>query len=225
MSPELVAALVGALAGGLIALFGGIAQAFIQGWISERGKITCDAVAWRFVFEYYLQAPRPNITEPLFEGTAKIPWEVARTYTAEPSPVDAQQLAMESFERYDDSKTYFAYANSASFDFTVNFLNTKGTNTAVLEYSVQFLRGRQAVITMTPAVSSLSSIGEAINLPAETVTGVSMFDHFNRQQSEKVLREADRAEFTARLSSGPPIRLELEHLSQDLKGAQKGDAT
>jgi hypothetical protein len=45
------------------------------------------------------------------------------------------------------------------------------------------------------------------------------------EESEKMLSEADRADFTARLSSGPPIRVELVHLSQDSKGAQKGDAT
>ena len=44
MSPELLAALGGAVAGGIIALFGGIVQVFIQNWISERGTVTCDVV-------------------------------------------------------------------------------------------------------------------------------------------------------------------------------------
>jgi hypothetical protein len=48
MSSELVATLVGAIAGGLIALFGGIAQVFIQGWIGDRGQITYDVVAREF---------------------------------------------------------------------------------------------------------------------------------------------------------------------------------
>jgi hypothetical protein len=50
MSSELVAALVGAIAGGIIALFGGIAQVFIQGWISDRGRITCDLGASELSF-------------------------------------------------------------------------------------------------------------------------------------------------------------------------------
>jgi hypothetical protein len=50
MGIELVAALVGAVAGAILALFGGIVQVFMQGWISERGKITCDVAAWSFCF-------------------------------------------------------------------------------------------------------------------------------------------------------------------------------
>jgi hypothetical protein len=195
MSSELVVALVGAVVGGIIALLGGIVQVFLHGWMSERGTITCAAVWWELNFD-------------------RRSWkEAKKTYT-------------ETYtgERSIDGLEHGFHSSRGLYSFTVNFFNKKGTNAAVLEYAVEFLRGKQTVVANLPTPGGMSA-GQAVPLPAETVTGILMQGSFSSEEIAKILGEADRVEFTARLSSGPPIRVELEHLSQDGKGADKGDAT
>ena len=120
--------------------------------------------------------------------------------------------------------------NYADYDFTVNLLNTKGTNAALVEYSVQFLKAKRTVLTTLPRPKTtiaieLGGAGEAVGVPGNDVTGISMYHQLEKDAAQKVLAEADSVEFTARLSTGSPIKLELARLAQGPKGAQKGEAT
>jgi hypothetical protein len=56
------------------------------------------------------------------------------------------------------------------------------------------------------------SQGQAMPLQAENVTGVSLWGALY-EKDWKVLIEADRVEFTARLSTDKTIRLEVARLS------------
>jgi hypothetical protein len=221
MSSELVAALVGAIAGGIIALFGGIAQVFIQGWISDRGQITYDIVAWEeLTFRYYVRTGSGPYFDPVSE-----PWEEARAYYLSRSPADLP--SDDEIARYfhDQRELYVSF--SASISFTVNFLNTKGTNAALLEYSIQFLKGNQTVMKFTPSVRTGSGFllqGQAVSLAAEDVTAIHMESRLSTEAVEKVMREADSLQFTGRLSTGQDIKVELDRLSQNSKRTQKGDA-
>jgi hypothetical protein len=229
MSPELWAALLGAVAGGILALLGGIAQVFIQGWISERGKITCDVVMWTLIFEYTLRGDPPNKTELDDPSSAGgVFWAEARTYRAEPSAADSRKIverfAPYLYDIYGHSRSYHAHLDSGRFHFTANFLNTKGTNAAVLEYSIQFLKDEQTLVTKLPSVDG-QSIGQAMALPAENVAGFAMSGRLDKEESEKIVNEVDSAVLTAHLSTGRDIRVELERLSHTSKGVEKEDAT
>jgi hypothetical protein len=188
MSPELVAALVGAVVGGIIAVLGGIAQVFIQGWISERGDITCDATAKELAFSV----------------------RQADTYKFIYSLKDAKAFFNENAASADWEKSYFTYA------FTANFLNTKGTNTAAMEYSVRFLKGKRIVATSVPnaKIGDIELATEqALALPAENATGFLMKGNFyDANAAKKALIEADRLEFTVRLSTDKIIGVELDRL-------------
>jgi hypothetical protein len=234
MSNELVAALVGAVAGGILTLFGAIAQAFIQGWIRERGKITYDVVDWYLHFNF--QGSDPHSRPRIFVGQNLL-WEEARAYAAEPDSIDSIAQSIDSLAelRSAAEKSGVEYkirgvGIRGDYSFTVNFLNTKGINAALLEYSVQFLRGNQTIATSRAFVVKIGTEGgvypgQAVSLPAEAVTGLHMRGGIDTtEESKKVLREADSVVFTARLSSGPPIKVELERPSQDAKGAPKADA-
>ena len=210
MSSELVAALVGAGVGGILAILGGIAQVFIQDWIKERGKTTCDVVAWSFVFRTRFS----RRSDSFDMGPEDMHWKLAREQAIGPFPEDS----FHTVELVD-----------AHCSFTANFFNTKGTNVALLEYSVQFLKGNQKVLTKMP-FAQIPGIGElspsqAVALPAETATGISMAVQLEKQEAEKVLSEADRAEFTGRLSTRQVIRVELEHVAQGSAEAQEGAAS
>jgi hypothetical protein len=194
VGPELVAVLVGAVAGGIIALLGSIAQAFVQGWMSDRGTITCNVTAWQMNGsvigpEYEI----PSGTEGLGPWHPRFKdWEELRALIAGPKSNENTTLTGE-------------------YSFTANFLNTKGTNAAVLEYSVEFLKSKRPVTRRVPRVSGLSQ-GQAIPLQQENVTGISLSGLLDEIDWE-VLIEADRVEFTARLSTGKTIRLEVARLS------------
>jgi hypothetical protein len=191
MSRELVAVLVGAIAGGIIALFGSIAQVFIQGWIRDRGRITYDLAG-------------PELSFTIGDGS-KATWEKARAYYLSISPAKRQ--------------TPHYWGNPVGeISFTANFLNTKGTNAALLEYSILFLKGNQTVLTMLPNASVASAIagaqhlgqGQAANLAAGDVTAILMQGKFDSvKEAEEVLVEPDSVQFTARLSTGQDIRVEL----------------
>jgi len=87
MSSELVAALGGAITGGIIALFGGIAQVFIQGWISNRGRITYALGASELSFTLSYGGDQ-------FGSLGKGTWEEARAYYLSYlslSPVERQE--------------------------------------------------------------------------------------------------------------------------------------
>jgi hypothetical protein len=185
MSPELVAALVGAVVGGIIAVLGGIAQVYMQGWISGRGEITCDVPAKRLAFTFATGSE-----------DKKFSWKAAREFFDENPPSTGWGIAS------------FDYA------FTANFLNTKGTNAAALEYSVRFLKGKRTVATSVP----IANIGDmrlfakqAVALPAENATGVYIIGGFyGGKVAKKALIEADRLEFTVRLSTDKIIGVELD---------------
>jgi hypothetical protein len=217
MSSELVAALVGAIAGGIIALFGGIAQVFIQGWISNRGKITYDLAPPQLLFSISafgvdLEGGLSIVEGAVDRGT----WEEARTYYL--------SVSSSSAERKEPARWRHL---RAEIYFTVNFLNTKGTNAALLEYSIQFLKGNQTVLTLQPRArlgpQELYE-GQGASLAANDVTAMSMDYGLSEQETEEVLKEADSVQFTARLSTGRDIKVELVRLSQDPKRIQKGDA-
>jgi hypothetical protein len=208
MSPELVAALVGAVAGGIIAVLGAIAQVFIQGWNSERGEITCDAAAKELTFLFVRKQPE---------------------YRDERD----RKVTQYKFYSFKDARVFFN-ENAASagwelggirYAFTANFLNTKGTNAAALEYSVRFLKGKRTVATSLPTVSTSVPIAEeanpginllpeqAVALPAENATGIFMSGDFSDDDAnaaEKALIEADKIEFTVRLSTDKIIGVELD---------------
>jgi hypothetical protein len=113
------------VAGGMIALLGSIAQVFVQGWMSGRGTITCDVTAWQM--NGYARGPE-------YEVTRVENWEEMRALIAGPKPNENTTL-------------------SGEYSFTANFLNTKGTNAAVLEYSVEFLKGKRPVTIRVPDVT------------------------------------------------------------------------
>src|SRR5215211_7541225 len=151
MSPELVAALVGAVAGGILAVLGGLAQVFIQGWISERGEITCDVAAKLLTFRFR------DPTQPGNRSFYSL--KDARAFSNEKAASAGWQIA------------------EIRYAFTANFLNTKGTNAAALEYSVRFLKGKRTVATSDPTAASSDGAllaGQAVALPAENATGIEM---------------------------------------------------
>src|SRR5215204_6026309 len=104
MSSQVMAALVGAGVGGIVALFGSIAQVFMQGWISDRGKITCNVAAWtlRFAYDVYALNRSDPKDEHLYNAAYDVPLEVARTYKAVPGSADSLELAKGKYaSRYD----------------------------------------------------------------------------------------------------------------------------
>jgi hypothetical protein len=230
-----VAALVGAVTGGIVALLGSIAQVVTQGWMTERGEITCNVAAWGLVFSYAVGAfnrSDPN-EDPGYHTLSGFPLEVARTYKAEPSSEVSLALAKVDggwhSSYFEGSPSFRSHVQSGDFDFALNFLNTKGTNAAVLEYSVQFLKGKQTLITKLPEGCGEGRAiyrGQAMALPAENVAAFLMRGSLDEEESAKILLgEVDSVVFTARLSTGRNITVELARLSQDSKGVAKGDTT
>ena len=110
--------------------------------------------------------------------------------------------------------------------FTVNFLNTKGTNAALLEYSIQFLKGDQTVMTGLPTQAIVTSAlagehrlgeGEAASLAADDVTAIWMEYYLGSMKDlEEFLMEVDSVQFAARLWTGQDIKVELFQLTKML---------
>jgi len=198
MSPELVAALGGAVAGGIIAVLGGIAQVFMQGWISERGEITCDAAAKELTFTFEPQTQDYSYNYKSFSS-----WKHAREFFNDNAASAGWEL------------------RGIGYTFTANFLNTKGTNAAALEYSVRFWKGKRTVATSVPKASTTEPTADkeptdllpeqAVALPAENATGIYMRGILSdANAAKKALIEADKIEFTVRLSTDKIIGVELD---------------
>ena len=207
MSDELVAAIVGAIVGGVIAIAGGVAQVFLQNWTRERGRVTCDCSNFRFIYTVIARSrvqERPSeqefsdwFTPVAASGSSSSGvWELRHAWLWPHVEGDS----------WDGSRRI--RINSVRYHAVVSLYSHKDIEVGLMRLSVAFSRGKKPLVQQLPFTWGAGARGqafEAIVLPPKDVITLTLRGDLEKEEARQ-LPHCDRVELIGHLASGEQVR-------------------